>query len=71
LILGITISPFLGMPTRCFLATRYLRFEGESKITFVGGNFSKHKERSKQTLGGTAAQDHVQEAHRVDSHHDR
>jgi hypothetical protein len=40
------------------IATHILAFEGESKVTFFDGNFSKYDEWRKQTLGDAATRPH-------------
>jgi hypothetical protein len=41
-----------------FLARRFLRFEGDSKVTFFDGNFSKYKDWRRQTLGDASTRPH-------------
>jgi hypothetical protein len=40
------------------LATRLLRFEGDSKVTFFDGNFSEYEEWRRKTLGDAATRPH-------------
>jgi len=41
-----------------FLARRFPRFEGESKVTFFDGNFSTYEDWRQQTFGDAATRPH-------------